>query len=277
MKKGLSDATFIPTWDTEKFLKEAGKAGFEGVELNFREIGGDLTPDTTRTEARALAKKVEDFGLEIASMSTSLFNHYALSSGDVNLRKEGEEIALKMIELAGEMGTKVIQIVPGVITPDVPYEIAYNMAKESLERLAPEASANGVTIAIENVCNKFLPSPLEFVRFLDEINHSAVKAYFDNANAAVTGHPEHFVRLLGDRIVAVHLKDYREAVGDFVSILEGDINWPVIMNALREIPYKGYAIATPHYPYTYCLERCISTYSRNLDAVFNLSKPVKNH
>lgn len=277
MKKGLSDAVFIPRWDTETFLQSAAEAGFDGVELNLREAEGDLTFNTSPAEAKSIAKTVKDRGLEIASLSTGLHNHYALSSGGGGDRQRGEDIGLRMIELAVEMDVSIIQIVPGVTSPDVPYDTAYDRAQDSLSRLGAEASRAGVTIGIENVTNQFLPSPLEFVRFLDEINSPSVQAYFDNGNAMVTGHPEHFVRLLGRRIVAMHLKDYRRSARDFVSILEGDMNWPAVMALLRDIPYKGYAMATPPYPYDHCPELAVETAYHNLSAALQLSEPIKNH
>ncbi|ASN06751.1 sugar phosphate isomerase/epimerase family protein [Virgibacillus necropolis] len=274
MKKGLSDANFIPNWDTVKFLKATKEAGFEGVELNFREQGGELTHETSIVEAKRLARLVESHDLEIASLSTGLFNFYPLSSGDARLRKNGEDIGFRMIELAEAMGVDVIQVVPGVAAVDISYDAAYELAVESLSRLGDVASEAGVTIGIENVCNKFLPSPREYTGFLNEINHSSVQAYFDNGNALATGYPEHFIKLLGDRIVAMHVKDYREHMGEFVSILEGDTNWPAMMKALKDIPYEGYLIATPHYPFLHSHDSHIERYSRDLTAVLNLSTPV---
>lgn len=277
MKKGLSDAVFIPAWGTETFLKAAAEAGFEGVELNFRDNEGDLTFDTSAVEAKSVMQAARDYNLEIASLSTGLLNQYALSSGDKTLRGRGEDIGLRMIEMAAEMEVPIIQIVPGVTTADDPYDAAYNRAQESLARLGAEASKVGITIGIENVCNKFLPSPLEFVRFLDEINCPSVQAYFDNGNAMVTGHPEHFIHLLGERIVEMHVKDYRRnSMGDFVSILEGDMDWSAMMKALRDIPYTGYLIATPPYPYRHCPEQAAETAYRHLTAVFELES-VQNH
>ncbi|TCP21674.1 hexulose-6-phosphate isomerase [Scopulibacillus darangshiensis] len=274
MKKGLSDAVFIPDWDTGKFLSEAKKAGFEGVELNIREAEGDLTLNTAPAEARAVARMAEELDLELPTLTTGLLNHYSLSSGDHALRARGEEIASHMIEIASEMGTKVVQLVPGVVTTETCYDEAYSLAQETLSRLATRASSCNVTIAIENVCNKFLPSALEFTRFLDEINHPSLQAYFDNGNALVTGFPEHYVSLLGTRIVAMHLKDYRANAGDFVPILEGDTNWPVMMKAINDIPYTGYVIATPPYKYACgaCLEHLVNSTSANLTAIFALTE-----
>ncbi|MFC7392963.1 sugar phosphate isomerase/epimerase family protein [Scopulibacillus cellulosilyticus] len=274
MKKGLSDAVFIPEWGTQKFLSEAKNAGFNGVELNIRESEGDLTLNTIPSEARQVAQMAEEFGLKVYSLTTGLLNHYALSSEDSKLREQGEEIALHMIEVAAEMGTEVIQLVPGTVTPETSYEKSYSLAQESLSRLAQKASSYNVIIAIENVCNKFLPSAFEFTRFIDEIGHPSLKAYFDNGNALVTGYSEQFISLLGDRIVAMHLKDYRIKAGDFVPILEGDTNWPVLIKAINDIPYTGHIIATPQYPYA-CqgyLEHLAKNTSASLTAVFELTE-----
>ncbi|MBM7645870.1 hexulose-6-phosphate isomerase [Scopulibacillus daqui] len=272
MKKGLSDAVFIPAWEVRKFLSVASDAGFSSVELNIRESEGDLTLNTKPHKAREVKQMAEEFGLKVYSVSTGLLNYYPLSSEDSKLRGRGEETALHMLEMAAEMGAEVVQIVPGTVNPKTCYKKAYSLAQESLSRLASKASSYGVTIGIENVCNKFLPSALEFTRFLDEINHPSLKAYFDNGNALVTGFPEHFISLLGSRIVAIHLKDYRLRAGDFVPILEGDTNWPAVMKAINDIPYNRHVIATPPYPYacSECLEHLANSTSANLTAVFKL-------
>ncbi|GGB37457.1 TIM barrel protein [Virgibacillus dakarensis] len=275
MRKGLSDASFIPNWGTERFLKAAKKAGFEGVELNLREMEGELTTETSAAEARRLVQLAEHCEIEIATLSTALLNTYPLSSGDTRIREKGLDIGGQLIDFAAEMGAKIVQIVPGAAFAETPYQVSYELAVESLFQLGERAASSGVIIGIENVCNKFLPSPLEFVRFLDDVNHPCVKAYFDNGNALATGYPEHFVNLLKDRIVAVHVKDYWQAAGDFVSILEGNTNWPAVMCALDEIPFKGYLIATPHYPYAYCHDRHIEKYSQDLTSVLNLIKSNK--
>ncbi|QQK77227.1 sugar phosphate isomerase/epimerase [Salicibibacter cibarius] len=271
MKKGLSDAVFIPEWSTETFLKEAGEAGFSGVELNVREDQGDLTLRTTPSEARNIVRRANAHGIDIPTLSTGLFNVYSLASGDRAVRKQGEDIASRMIQLAVEMEVPIIQVVPGVVTPDEPYEDAYERAKDSLYRLGEEAASSGITIAIENVCNKFLPSPLEFTHFLKDINHPSVQAYFDNGNAMVMGHPEHFISLLGDRIVVMHVKDYKPSIKDFVNTFDGTINWPEMMKALAMIPYTGYLIATPPYASLHSQRRLVQKTSDDLSIICELS------
>ncbi|MFC4802111.1 sugar phosphate isomerase/epimerase family protein [Neobacillus sp. GCM10023253] len=269
MKKGIHDIPFLTRWSIDWFLERAAFYELEGIELNLLEKEGYLDLNTSLSEVRTIAEVVKRHGLEVPTLSTGLHNQYALSSENTGLRKRGEEIAFQMIEIAAELGASIIQIVPGTISRDTTYEQVYQRSQESLALLASEASAAGVTIAVENVCNKFLPSPLEFARFLTEINHPAVKAYFDTGNAMVTGHPEHFIHALGDQIVAVHVKDYRYDSGDFTAPLSGDAEWPGIMNALQRAEMEGYLISTPPL-YKHCPERLIESASADLTALLNL-------
>jgi len=46
----------------------------------------------------------------------------------------------------------------------------------------------------------------------------------------------------GKRIKRVHLKDFKAAVGNangFCDLLEGDVNWPEVIKALKEVGYNG--------------------------------------
>jgi L-ribulose-5-phosphate 3-epimerase len=97
-----------------------------------------------------------------------------------------------------------------------------------------------VTIGVENVWNRFLLSPLEFRSFLDQIGSPWVKAYFDCANVLVHGFPEQWMRILGERIAAIHVKDFELSVGSiqgFTGLLQGDVAWP----AVRQDPWNSQA------------------------------------
>jgi hexulose-6-phosphate isomerase len=100
-----------------------------------------------------------------------------------------------------------------------------------------------VIIAVEEVWNKFLLSPIEFARYVDDFNSPWVKAYFDVGNVVLYGYPQDWIRTLGPRIVKLHLKDFRfrKMQAEFVNLREGDIDWKQIYAALHEIGYKGSA------------------------------------
>ena len=116
---------------------------------------------------------------------------------------------------------------------------------EHVEReLLPMARDMKIVIAVEEVWNKFLLSPLEFARYVDEFESPWVRAYFDVGNVVLYGFPQDWIRTLGSRIVKVHLKDFsldrKTSQYAWKNIGEGDIDWPQVRKAFGEIGYAGY-------------------------------------
>ena len=270
MKKALSDVVFCPNWEIENFLEMTKKMGFSGIEINFCEKKGILTPRTTLKEANILADMVGQLDLEISSLSTELFHDYPLTSNESRLRKSGVEIGRRMIEFAAEMEVPIVKFSPGLITVDLSYDIAYENAVASITKLGDEAASAGVMIGLENTANKFLASPREFAGFLDDVDHPYVNAYFNTGHALVTGYPEHYIDMLSDRIIAIHMSDYRQSIHSFVSILEGDMNWPVLMNKIRDLSYHGYCIVKPPYPHECWHQRHIEKCAQDLTVILDL-------
>ena len=94
--------------------------------------------------------------------------------------------------------------------------------------------------------NGFLLSPLEMRDFLDKVGSEYVGSYFDVGNVLPFGYPEQWVRILGKRIRKVHFKDFRRSVGTldgFVELLTGDVDYPAVTEAFREIGYDGWVTA----------------------------------
>jgi len=108
-----------------------------------------------------------------------------------------------------------------------------------------------VRIAIENVWNHFLLSPLEAARYVDEFNSPWVGWHFDVGNVITYGWPEQWIHILGKRIQKLHIKEFsrdkanKEGLwkGFDVEYLKGDDNWPAVMKALDDIGYEGWGIA----------------------------------
>jgi L-ribulose-5-phosphate 3-epimerase len=107
----------------------------------------------------------------------------------------------------------------------------------------PLAQELNVVIAIEEVWNKFLLSPLEFARYIDEFESPWVKSYFDVGNVVFYGYPQDWIRVLGKRIAKVHLKDfrYRDGKTEWMQLREGDIDWQEVHRAFADIGYHGTA------------------------------------
>lgn len=256
MRKSINQFCFPADMPLVDCLRLAASAGFAGFEPNVVETtdaaslkGKDaafaeaFTLETTPQQAAELAARVRTLGLQIPSIATGLHWRYPLTDPDEARRERGVAVAEHMLRLAKAVGARTILVVPGLVTPEVSYRTAYARAVEALRFLGGVAARQGVAIGVENVWNKFLLSPLEMRRFLEEVGSPAVRAYFDAGNVLAFGYPEHWVEVLGDVLEAVHVKDFRTGVGNihgFVPLLTGDLNWPVLMSALRRAGYDGY-------------------------------------
>ncbi len=141
---------------------------------------------------------------------------------------------------AKAFGCDAVLLVPAIVTETVGYGDAYKRSQDNIRRLLPLAEEMRVIIAVENVWNKFLLSPLEFARYVDEFDSPWLKAYFDVGNVIVFGFAQDWIRTLGKRIVKIHLKDFKRSGYKWTNLLEGDVNWPEVRKALDEIGYRGF-------------------------------------
>lgn len=187
------------------------------------------------------------------------------------------DIAKKQLESAAALGVDTILIVPGAVgvdfipnAPVVPYDRAYDNALAFFSKLAKEAEALKVSVGIENVWNKFLLSPLEMRGFIDAVGSDYVGSYFDVGNVVYSGYPEHWISILNKLIKKVHFKDYRRQAGGlhgFVDLLAGDVDYPVVIEALNAIGYNDYVTAEMIPPYTHHTKQIVYNTSAAMDAI----------
>jgi L-ribulose-5-phosphate 3-epimerase len=279
MLKGINQWCYPEGTPLEEVFAYSKEAGFDAIELNLYDSDGiGLTMDSTPGEAEAITKLALSYGLQLRSLSTGLLWQSPLSSVNGNVREQGRKIILKQIELASVMGIDTVLVVPGSVTQDVSYDDCYNRSQEELKKVLDEAEKRQVAIGIENVWNKFLLSPLEMARYIDELNSDFAKAYFDVGNVLQFGYPEQWIRILGKRISKVHVKDYSTKVGNitgFVPLLAGDVNWPAVVEALEEIGYED-VITAELSPYTIGPKQLPIDTARHMEVILASHNKVKN-
>lgn len=220
----------------EKFLS-AKAAGFDGIEVN------------SHLDRNEVLKAMEATGLPVPSVCNALHWKYLLSDPDPKVRAEGVEALRVSLEDAKAFGADTVLLVPGRVTESVRYDECWNRSAEEIKKVLPLAEKLKVKIAIENVWNNFLLSPLEAVRYVDQFGSPMAAFYFDCGNILAFGFPEQWIRILGKRIAKVHIKEYSRKLADSqgrsagfkASLLEGDVNWAEVMKALDEIGYSDWA------------------------------------
>ncbi len=248
MKKSIMRATLPHPSTTPllKLLEPLKKAGFEGIQLGLSDPPAELTLRTTDADVTRLARACRDAGLE----PHSLVSVPRFFREDVDDRKRSFAEAGRALEVAAGLGARTILIHPGQLTPAVPYDDCWKFALEGLNALKDRAASLHLRLGLENVWNKFLMSPLEFVRLLDEVNSPAVGIWFDVGNVVAVGYPEQWVRILGGgRLVGIHVKDFKRGPGDhfgtydgFVPLFHGSVNWPAVMRQLAAAGFDDYLV-----------------------------------
>jgi hexulose-6-phosphate isomerase len=251
-------------------LSTAKNAGFEAVELTL-EASGEITLETSVDDLKRIKETADDLGMLLPTVATGLNWQFPLVGPDPALCAKGVQVTKKCLEVAKVFGAQTVLAVPCTVTPDFPYDVAYDRCVELFRgELGDAAEAAGVYIGIEYVWNKFLLSPLEFRNMLDEIGRKFVAAYFDVGNVLNSGYPEQWIRILGSRIKAVHFKDFRCSVGTipgFVDLLEGDVAWDRVMAAFAEIGYDFAVAAEMMPPYANFPLRLIDFTSLAMDSI----------
>lgn len=245
MKIGVNRWTLPGELSLSASFELAKTAGFDSIEINIADEG-ELTPASTETDVKQIVAAANRAGIELSSLSTGLGWKYPITSPDESVRRQGAANIRKMLEVAQWMGVDTILVVPGVVSADIAYDDAYRRAQTVLKTLAAEAEQRKVSIGVENVWNKFLLSPLEFARFLDEIGSDYIGAYFDAGNVLVYGYPDQWIKILGKRIKKVHVKDFKSGIGNitaFCNPLQGDVPWDKVKAALQAVGYDEYITA----------------------------------
>ena len=215
----------------------AKEVGFDGVEMQTM---------TDRAEAEAVARASEDTGLTIHSVMNMAHWENPISSADPEVVKRSVDGMKTSLTNAALWKAGVVLLVPAVVNATTSYADAWTRSQRVIrDQLLPVAAGFKVTIAVEEVWNKFLLSPLEFVRYVDDFKSPYLKAYFDVGNVVLYGFPQDWIRTLGSRIVRLHLKDFKmdrsEGRFDWKNIGEGDIDWQNVRRALNEIRFNGWA------------------------------------
>lgn len=224
--------------DKFKLLKDLG---YDGVELD--------SPDNLDMKEVLAAR--DKTGLLLPGTVNSLHWKFPLSDPDPAKRTQCTKSIEKALWDTKAYGGTTVLVVPGVVNAEVTYAEAYERSQAEIRKLLPVAEKTGVKIAFENVWNQFLLSPLEAARYVDDFDSEMVGWYFDIGNVLRYSWPASWIEALDKRILKLDLKEFSfkkqndEGLwkGFQVEFFDGDVNWPVVNQALRKIGYSGWASA----------------------------------
>jgi hexulose-6-phosphate isomerase len=253
MIKGINYWAFGPgpdggPLDPVAAMETAKRLGYDALELTV-EAEGRVSLDTSESDAAEIRREAERIGIRLLTAASGLAWGCSPTHPDASVRDRAVEQYRKIIRVAGWLGVETLLYLPGMVSavfvedyPPQPYDEVDARARAAIGKLLPAAEEAGVKLGVENVWNRYLLSPVEMSSLIDSFSNEYLGAYFDIGNVLLYGHPEHWIRILGSRIFAVHAKDFRVGVGNldgFVDLLSGDVDYPAVMGALGDIGYAG--------------------------------------
>src|SRR5262249_22645859 len=153
--------------------------------------GIEMQTVTDAGEAAEIKEAAARTGLVIHSIMNSAHWKYPLSSDDADVVGKGVAGMETSLRNAKLWGAGAVLLVPAVVNPQTAYRDAWTRSQRVIrERILPLAEELKVIVAVEEVWNKFLLSPLEFARYVDELASPWLKAYFDVGNVLLYGYPQ---------------------------------------------------------------------------------------
>ncbi|MGV1760150.1 sugar phosphate isomerase/epimerase family protein [Rhizobium sp. A22-96] len=236
LKWGMVEEPSLSILEKFQLLRDLG---YDGVEL-------DSPNDLPLDEVLNARDKT---GLHIPGLVNAVHWKRPLTDPDPSARQACVDSMIKSLHDAKLYGATTVLLVPGVVNAGTSYKTAYARASEEIAKILPAAEESGVSIALENVWNDFLLSPLEAADFIDRFNHPKLGWYFDVGNVLRYGRPTHWIEALGKRILKIDIKEYSlekmNSQGPWkgfdVELGEGDCDWAAVNKALSDIGYSGWA------------------------------------
>jgi len=219
--------------DRFKLVRDAG----------FQVVQALTEPDDRKAEE--MKQAADAASIRIDSVMNVDHWQYPLSSNDPVVVEKSLAGMRTSLHNAKLWGSDVVLLVPAVVNPQTSYRDAWTRSQTQIRKLIPLAEELKVVIAIEEVWNRFLLSPLEMVQYIGEFHSPWVGAWFDVGNVVLYGYPQDWIRTLGKRIVKVHLKDFKRTENGYawVNLGDGDVDWPAVRQAFGDIGYAGSVIA----------------------------------
>ncbi|WP_099876109.1 L-ribulose-5-phosphate 3-epimerase [Streptococcus suis] len=233
------------TW--KERLEFAKELGFDFVEMSVDESDARLARlEWTKEERLDLVKAIYETGVRIPTICFSGHRRYPLGSNDSALEAKSLETMKQCIELAQDLGVRVIQLAGY----DVYYEEKSPETRErfikNLRKACDWAEQAQVMLAIEIMDDPFINSIEKYLAVEKEIDSPYLFVYPDTGNVSAWHNDIYSEFYLGHRsIAALHLKDTyavtESSKGQFrdVPFGQGCVDWDNMFAVLKKTNYQG--------------------------------------
>lgn len=207
------------TWEEKLILTK--EAGFDYLEMSIDETDAKLARlDYSEEERKAIVEAMWKTGVRINSICLSGHRKYPFGSHDKETQKHSLEIMEKAIDLASDLGVRLIQLAGY----DVYYEEGDLTTRSdfatNLHKAVLMAAKKGINLGFETMETPFMDTVGKSMHFVNMINNPYLGVYPDignlkNASLLYHARVNDDLRMGQGHIFAAHLKEtvpgkYRE-------------------------------------------------------------------
>ena len=207
----------------------------------FHGSAGELNPGMANLIGEAFRRR----GLQIAVLSC----YINPIDPDEGQRRRQIDLFKEHLRFVRDFGCSIVATETGSVNPDLSFspenhsERSFRLLIESVSELVEEAERFGVLVGIEGVRQFVASTPQRIRRMLDAVKSNNLQIVFDPVNLlSAENHSdrqkivEESLDLFGDRIVAVHAKDFTVLDGHLTSVPVGTgmMDYRPIVKFLRE-------------------------------------------
>ena len=222
------------TWKEK--LTAAKEAGYDFVEISIDETDEKLARlEWTKEERLELVKTMYEEGIPIRTMCLSGHRKYPIGSSDPAVCARGMEIMEKAIQLADDLGVRIIQLAGYDVYYDESTPETVARFGENLKKCTWMAAKAGVLMGFETMETEFMNTCGKSMNYVKQINSVYLNVYPDcgNINNAALSYGTDVQEDLGScqgHIVAMHLKE--TVPGKFRDMMygEGQVDFPAMID-----------------------------------------------
>lgn len=232
------------TWKEK--LEAAKSAGFDFLEMSVDETDEKLGRlEMTSKERLELIKLMKAAGIPIGTMCLSGHRKYPLGSHDPEIKKKSIEIMSKAIDLASDLGIRIIQLAGYDVYYEESDEETRRYFEDNLKKAAEMAASAGVVLGFETMETGFMNTVEKAMKYVKQISSVYLNVYPDIGNitnAACTYGTDVLedLRLGGGRLAAMHLKETKPGIFREVPYGEGHVDFKKAIETAWKLGVRKY-------------------------------------
>lgn len=228
------------------------EAGFKGVEI-LADIPHLYPPSTTDSDLKSMVSALREKDIRCANINANTAVGYygrsfweplfepSLANPDPEARRWRIEYTKKCIDMACMLSCGNVSITSGRMVPGVRPEQSLALLEESLDEVLRYAAGKNVRIGMEYEPGLLVERFGELKDLIESVGCENFGANLDLGHSHVLGeNPREVIESFSSRIFHIHIEDIRSGKHYHLPPGEGDLNFSLIFQALRDVLYSGF-------------------------------------